>query len=202
MAYVSPSNKTTGTLITATEWNQSIVANQQAGAPDVYLLNGDLFVGTAADGGDRLNAGNGGHILQTNWSGTPSLAWRGLIEGRQGGGASTADPWYWAGTAEASPAALGGHFQVGCTSLVIANGQTVGSANVTYPVAYTYAPLIFATPSGTQACMMAALPVNGTSKTQGAFVATRTGSTGDGTITVSWVAIGAFSYDAVLTPRP
>jgi hypothetical protein len=204
MAYVSPSNKTTGTLITATEWNQSIVANSQAGAPDVFLLNGDLFVGTAADGGDRLNAGNGGQIMRTNWGGTPSLVWGGLIDGRQGGGtvAGTADPWYSAGTANAAAAALGGHFQVGCTSLVIANGQTVGSTNVTYPMAYAYAPLVLATPSGTQACMMAALPVNGTSKTQGAFVATRTGSTGDGTITVSWVAIGAFSYDAVLTPRP
>src|SRR3990170_2835859 len=47
MAYISPSTVTTGDLITAAEWNQDIVANEQASAPDMFTDKGDLFVGTA-----------------------------------------------------------------------------------------------------------------------------------------------------------
>jgi len=200
MAYVSPTNKTTGTLITATEWNQSIVSNQQAGAPEVFTDNGDLFVGTANDAGVRMGGGYGGHILQSNWSGTPGLQWRGLIEGMQTGTANNG--YYYPGTVNATGNSVTGHFQIGCQNIVIANGQTVGSVTVTWPVAYSGAPMIQATPCGTQPAMMAAWPVSGTSLTQGLLQATRTGSTGDGTVTVQWLAIGYFSYDVLPPPRP
>jgi len=202
MAYVSPSNKTTGTLITATEWNQSIVSNQQAGAPDVFTDNGDLFVGTAADAGVRVGGGYGGQLLQSNWGGTPGLEWRSLVDGAQYVTSITPVPWYTPGTYNHTGNSVAGHMQVGCQNLVVANGQTVGSINVTFPVAFATAPLVFATPSGTQAAMMAAFPLGGTSATQATLQATRTGSTGDGTITVAWLAVGAFSYDTVPPPRP
>ena len=196
MAYVSPTNKTAGTLITASTWNQDIVSNQQAGAPDVFIRNGDMFVGTAADVGVRMGAGYGGQVLTTYYAGTPALSWYGRVEGLQIG--TVTDRWYQPGTYNVTSSnGLAGHFQVGCQTIVIANGQTVGSVTVTFPLAYSDTPLVFATPSGTQACMMAAQPVAGTSLTQGLIQATRTGSTGDGTVTVSWISVGPFSYDGV-----
>lgn len=207
MAYVSPTNKTTGTLITATIWNQDVVANSQAAAPDAFLLNGDLFVGTAADAGVRLNAGNGGEILRTNWGGTPSLDWAPFIDSVQAGtaaGTVGGNGWYCPGNINLATAGvvdnISGHLQVGCYNVSILDGQTVGSVNVTFPVAFATAPLVFATPA--QAVMMAAFPIGSTSLTQAAFVATRTGSSGSINVVFAWMAVGAFGYDGTITPRP
>jgi len=204
MAYVSPTTKTTGTLITATEWNQSVVANQQAGAPDVFTDNGDLFVGTANDAGVKLGGGYGGHILQSNWSGTPGLQWRGLIEGRQLG--TSNNGYGYPGTINQTGVSVTGHIQVGWQNVVIGSGQTTGSIAVTFPVTYSGGLVqMFATANGTIVTPISimAYPVNGTSLTQGMIQAFRSGTVAtDGTVTVSWMAIGGFSYDVVPPPRP
>ena len=200
MAYISPSNKTTGTLITATEWNQSIVANQQAGAPDVFTRNGDLFVGTAADKGVRMAAGFGGQILETEYAATPALSWGGRVEGLQIG--TTSDRWYQPGGFNVDRGnGLAGHFQAGCQEIVIGSGALSGSVTITYPVAFSYAPLIFTQPGSVysvgSAVTMLAWPVNGTSPTQAVLQMIRTGTAGTiiGTVTVGWLAVGPFGID-------
>jgi hypothetical protein len=75
MAYVSPSSKATGTLITAAIWNQDIVANEQASAPDVFTAKGDLFVGTAADTGAKMAAGTNEYVLIADSAQTAGLKW-------------------------------------------------------------------------------------------------------------------------------
>lgn len=68
MAYVSPSTRTTGTLITATIWNQDIVSNSQAGVPDLFTTAGDIVYATAADTATRLGIGANATQLQSNGS--------------------------------------------------------------------------------------------------------------------------------------
>lgn len=63
MAYVSPTTRSTGDLITAAIWNQDVVSNPQASAPDVFTTKGDLFVGTGADAGQRLGVGANNTVL-------------------------------------------------------------------------------------------------------------------------------------------
>jgi hypothetical protein len=201
MAYVSPSNKTTGTLITASTWNQDIVANMQAMAPDVFTGKGDLYVGTAADFGRRFQSGRNSQMLVSYEYADDGLVWRNLVEGLQNGGTvSSPGNFYQPGTND-SFVGFVGRVQAGCRNVVIANGQTVGSVTITFPNAYEYSPLMFATPGGTIAAIIEARPLAGTSLTQASLQATRTGSTGDGTITVSWMSIGGYTGDGAIPPR-
>jgi hypothetical protein len=197
MAYVSPTTKTTGTLITATEWNQSVVANQQAGAPDVFTRNGDLFVGVGNDAGVCRTAGFGGQVLETYYAGTPALIWNGRVDSLTYGNLGGTGDWYRPGSDYIqSGNGLAGHFQVGCSNVIIATAGSHGTTTITFPLDFSKAPLVFATP-GSSDIHMAAYPVGGTSHTQALLIASRTGTIGDGTVTVQWMAVGPFSYDGV-----
>lgn len=82
MAYVSPSTRSTGALITAAIWNADIVGNEQASAPDVFTTKGDLFAGTGADAGARVAVGTNNAALVADsaqaagvkWTTTPTFA--------------------------------------------------------------------------------------------------------------------------------
>lgn len=75
MAYVTPPTRTTGTVITAAIWNQDVVANQQASAPDVFTTKGDLFVATAADAGARVAVGANFGPLIADSNQTEGVRW-------------------------------------------------------------------------------------------------------------------------------
>ena len=74
MAYVSPSLRATGDLITQTIWNQDLVANQQASVPDLFTTAGDLVYATAADTAARLAIGTANQFLRVN-SGATAPEW-------------------------------------------------------------------------------------------------------------------------------
>lgn len=82
MAYVSPSTKTTGTLITAAIWNQDIVSNVQAGVPDIFTAAGDIVYATAADVAGRLALGGTAYqTLRVNSAVTAPEWGNGVVSG-------------------------------------------------------------------------------------------------------------------------
>ena len=81
MAYVSPSNRTTGDVLTAAQWNQDVRSNQQAMAPDIFTTAGDLVYATAADTAARLAIGTANQGLRVNsgvtapeWAAAPTIS--------------------------------------------------------------------------------------------------------------------------------
>lgn len=75
MAYVAPTTRTTGTLITAAIWNQDVVANPialYAGALSIASqAANDVLYAASATQLARLAAGTAGHVLKTNGAGSP-----------------------------------------------------------------------------------------------------------------------------------
>lgn len=81
MAYVSPTTRTTGTLITAAIWNQDIVSNSQASVPDIFTAAGDTVYATAADTAGVLAKGTAYQTYRMN-SGATAPEWgNGLLSG-------------------------------------------------------------------------------------------------------------------------
>ena len=62
MAYTVMSTQVTGYVVLATDWN-NIVNNFIASAPDVFTTDGDVFVGTGANAGERVAAFNASNLL-------------------------------------------------------------------------------------------------------------------------------------------
>jgi len=187
MAYISPSTVTTGDLITAAEWNQDIVANEQASAPDMFTAKGDLFVGTAADAGTKLPVGGDGDVLMADSAQASGLAWADRLTRlmqRQGGSATDWNP---PGSTNYTPGQV--IMQAGAVLVNISNGSDFGTAVVTLPAAFSAAPLVLAT-------FQSAAAVAGTTVWAAAGTTSitvrvnRTGTTGDVSVGVAWLAIG------------
>lgn len=63
MTYTPVPSKTTGEIVTATDWNTYLVANQAAGVPDIFEADGDLAVASGADVAGRLAKGSEYQVL-------------------------------------------------------------------------------------------------------------------------------------------
>lgn len=86
MAYVSPSSKSTGDVITAAEWNQTNVSNWLASANEKVTTAGDLVYATAAKTLARLGIGSTGQILMVSaglpaWSNPSIVTAEALLSG-------------------------------------------------------------------------------------------------------------------------
>ncbi len=75
MAYIAPTSRTTGDLVTAAIWNADIVANEiaiNAGAIAIASqATGDVIVATSATQLGRVAAGTSGYVLTGAGSGAP-----------------------------------------------------------------------------------------------------------------------------------
>lgn len=76
MPYVSPTSRSSGDVITASIWNQDVVDNSKASAPDSFTTKGDLFAATAADAGARVGVGADDSTLVADSAQTAGLAWQ------------------------------------------------------------------------------------------------------------------------------
>lgn len=129
-------------LSTATA-NTALVASQAAG---------DLIYASSATAASAISIGASGSILRSNgsipvWyapggdntflrSVSSSSSWGGLVYRRQGGNATN---WQTSGSSSYTP--LSTTIEAGVKSITLTSGS--GSAAVTYPVAFTYRPVIF-----------------------------------------------------------
>ena len=169
MAYVSPASKPTGTLITAAAWNQDIVANEQASAPDVFEAAGDLFVGTGADVGASVPAGANDYVLIADDGQAAGVKWGQVATGgiandavttaqiaddavtdvqagdrvpqfyRRQGGNAT--NWDEQGATDYTPGPV--RMQAGVKRISITAGLTYLTVRVTFPVAFGGIPIVF-----------------------------------------------------------
>jgi hypothetical protein len=189
MAYVSPSSKPTGTLITAATWNQDIVANEQASAPDVFAAKGDLFVGTAEDTGAKLTVGTNGDVLMVDSGETTGLKWAKQISlAARVGGDDTA--WATPGSTAYTPGRV--IMQAGSVTISIGNGTSTGTVSVTLPIPVA-TPLIIATISTGYEIGPVILRVDSGSVGEDLalfFYADRAGTSGTLTFAIHWLAIG------------
>lgn len=124
MAYVSPSSRSTGDIVTAAIWNQDVVNNEQASVPDVFTAAGDIAYATAADALTRLAIGTAGQVLRVSAGATaPGWGNHGVIgyTGAISGGFGTS--WDIMGTVQITPLLAVGHFVVlGGGSLNVTSG--------------------------------------------------------------------------------
>ena len=74
MAYVTPSSRTTGDLITASVWNQDVVDNVRANPAELAQAAGDLFVGDGSKVVRREPLGATFEYLRVNGAGD-DLEW-------------------------------------------------------------------------------------------------------------------------------
>lgn len=74
MAYVTPTSKTTGDLIAATDWNQNTVDNPSAlrtgGIAIASQAANDIIYASSSTQLARLAAGTAGYVLTTNGAGS------------------------------------------------------------------------------------------------------------------------------------
>jgi hypothetical protein len=185
MAYVSPSDKTTGDLISAAMWNQDIVANEKASAPDVFTAKGDLFVGTAADAGAVLPAGTNGKILTTDSSEATGLKWINFLLARQGGDATE-----WEIPGETNYAVTGMRMQFGAVNIPIPAIETYGQENIGFPVAFSAAPLVLLSLAFTAGTPGISVTVSQITSTAAEFTAYYEPTHDDFDVLVHWLAIG------------
>lgn len=82
MAYVSPSNRTTGDLITAAIWNQDVVANMKANPAEIVTTAEDIVVATGANALKRLAVGANGRALMARLG---AVTWDQVAHGDLGG---------------------------------------------------------------------------------------------------------------------
>lgn len=75
MAWVSPSTRTTGTLITAAIWNQDVVTNATETAPAKVTTKGDLVAATGANALSRVAAGTNGQVLTADSAQSAGIKW-------------------------------------------------------------------------------------------------------------------------------
>lgn len=95
MAYVTPSSRTTGDLITASVWNQDVVDNVRANPAELAQTAGDLFVGDGSKVLRREPLGAAFQYLRVNaagddleWAATPG-GWEVVASGTWTGSAVT-----------------------------------------------------------------------------------------------------------------
>jgi len=197
MAYISPSMVTTGDLITAAEWNQDIVANEQASAPDMFTTKGDLFVATAADTGTRLGVGTNGDVLMADSVQSAGVAWNHQfmrVANRQGGNSSL---WPTPGSNNYVPTSV--LTQIGIAEATIADGDSFNDDGfglpdllISFPTAFSAAPLVWVTltadTSGyTELVTVCPVLVGST----GCYIyVRRAGTSGVLTVQITWLAIG------------
>lgn len=75
MAYSTPTDRSTGDIITAAAWNADLVANMKQTAPELVTAKGDLVAGTASHALTRLPIGASGHIIKSHPAATTGLLW-------------------------------------------------------------------------------------------------------------------------------
>jgi len=163
----------------------------------VGTTNGDMDYYTGASGKTRLGIGAAGAILRSDgtvpvWlaagaantflksDGTVS-AYGALVYRRQGGNASN---WAVTGTTSYTPAAT--KMQVGTRAVTVTSGT--GSANITYPEAYTQRAVIFLSADASSG----AISLRSTGATVNGFtIEAFDAGAGNITVDVYWMAIGA-----------
>tara|TARA_R110002020_G_scaffold7059_10_gene29750 strand:- start:1781 stop:2947 length:1167 start_codon:yes stop_codon:yes gene_type:complete len=74
MAYVAPSSKADGDMVTSAIWNQDVVDNVKATLVGIVTSAGDLGYGTGAGAISRLPIGSASNVLKTN-SGATAPEW-------------------------------------------------------------------------------------------------------------------------------
>ena len=187
MAYISPSTVTTGDLITAAEWNQDIVANEQAGAPDMFTTKGDLFVGTAADAGTRLGVGANGDVLMADSAEASGVKWAKhvAVAQRQGGDASD---WSTAGAVNYAVGQV--MVLVGAIEVTIPANQNSYALTVSFPIAFSNLPIMLCTlVAFVGELVTVAAGANSSSQGQGRAKRETSPAT-PLTVTIQWMAIG------------
>ena len=110
------------------------------GVPGLFTTAGDIPYGTGANASSRLGIGTAGQVLQTN-SGATAPEWGNAasLKNRQGGSATI---WSTTGTTDYTP--TDASMQAGAVQVTMAGGgPSQGTATITFPAAFGYAPLIF-----------------------------------------------------------
>jgi hypothetical protein len=174
MAYISPTTVNTGDLITAAEWNQDIVANEQASAPDMFTTKGDLFVATGADAGTRVGVGSNGDALVADSAQAAGVKWgRNVAVAKRQGGLSLV--------------------QVGTVSVTINANEYIGATQIAFPIAFSGNPValvsLVSSLTGSELIIVAGAPAfSGANLIVQAMRATNPAT--PLTVTVGWMAIG------------
>lgn len=185
MAFTSVATVVTGQTYLASDYNTYIKDNMAALWP--FTTAGDTAYASAATSLARLAIGAVGQIYRVNAAGA-APEWGALTHRRQGGSSTI---WNTKGTTTYTPTAA--RIQAGESEIVCAADS--GSVTITFPVAFSYAPIVFVGP-----CIQTA------GSTRGNFVFTKStesassvkievyGADGLGstfTVRFSWMAIGA-----------
>ena len=173
-------------LISTGDWIDAAWLNQYIGDNFRAIFQGISNTGSIPYGVDantvgELAIGTAGQIFQVN-AGAIAPEWASLLRSRQGG---SANDWYSQGSTNYTPGSA--LIQAGVARVAVVGGN--GNVAITFPVAFSYKPVVFLTK-----------PYDGTAVADLGFsVITASGFSiylsyvGSGTINVDvcWVAIGA-----------
>lgn len=137
MSWTTPRTWVMGETVTAAILNLAIRDNLNA--LWTGTTNGDIEYYTSGTSKSRLGIGSSGQVLSVV-SGVPAWADAGGVYRRKGGSATV---WSTPGNTSYTPS--GSKMQVGAVSITMSGSPAYGSAAITFPVAFTYAPLIYLT---------------------------------------------------------
>lgn len=122
--------------------------NMAAGLPDLFSAKGQLAVGLGVDDMGILNVGSDNQVLVADSAQTLGVDWKDVadlinfaaIAARVGGSATV---WATAGSSNYTPTTS--FAQIGSGNVSFIGTPGAGSATVTFPIAFVYAPIVFVT---------------------------------------------------------
>ena len=195
IAYNAVPTVATGDTWSAANHNTYIRDNFAAGVPDIFTAAGDIAYATAANAASPLAIGTPGQVLKVNIGGTlPEWGVSGNVTNRQG--ASSTD---WVGSMASSNYASSDNYsvtsskiQVGVASLTIPNGASAQNGTITFPAAFSENPIILTNViNGGVTYDEQSFPHTITPTGFTLTLSFSTGSSGDTTKIIQWMAIGA-----------
>lgn len=182
MSWTSPRSWIYGELVTVSMMNQQIRDN--GNAIWVGTTAGDMDYYTGATGKARLPKGTAGQILKMN-AGATAPQWGGAIVKRQGGSSTI---WSTPGTTNYTPA--NSKIQTGVIAITLTDDDD--SVAITFPEAFTYAPIALCHYSGgTGTTYVSPITTSVSALTNtGMTIYVKAGGNSNYTFYIHWIAIG------------